>query len=384
MEASKMDRREPRLAALTDPAAVRKAVEEYSQIGREAFLVKYGFGPARVYFLVHEGSRYDSKAIAAAAYGYQHPELGPLRSDQFSGGERSVKARLEALGFTVERISSGDLAIAELQAGDVLTNRQLMSTFKVSNSGGMRRSLETDTLVLVSDLTKSLYLDEWEGDILHYCGMGQKGDQTLTGYQNKTLAESRSNGVAVHLFEVYEKNRYTYIGRLELAGEPYHGTQDDVDKKPRRVWVFPLRLVSGQPPALPSQTVRQIEQRQRKQARRLSDAEVAKRAAKNSGKAGSRTSTTTVYVRDAFVAEHARRRAAGHCELCKQPAPFKDKDGEPFLEVHHVVWLARGGQDSIENTVALCPNCHRRMHVLNREEDRSALATHARANSTQV
>jgi 5-methylcytosine-specific restriction protein A len=284
-----------------------------------------------------------------------------------------VKARLEALGFTVERISSDDLAIAQLRPGDVLTNRQLMSTFKVSNSGGMRRSLQTNTLVLVSDFTKSLYLDEWQGDVLHYCGMGQKSDQTLTGNQNKTLAESRSNGVAVHLFEVYEKNRYTYIGRLELAAEPYPGTQDDVDNKPRRVWIFPLRLLSGQPPALPSQTVRQIEQRQRKQARRLSDAEVAARAAKNSGKTGSRTSTTTVYVRDAFVAENARRRTAGRCELCKQEAPFKDKMGEPFLEVHHVVWLAKGGKDSIENTVALCPNCHRIMHVLDKEDDRAAL-----------
>jgi 5-methylcytosine-specific restriction protein A len=45
------------------------------------------------------------------------------------------------------------------------------------------------------------------------------------------------------------------------------------------------------------------------------------------------------------------------------------------LECHHVVWLAEGGDDHIENTVALCPNCHRRMHVLNAPADREKLKT---------
>ncbi|WP_223111555.1 HNH endonuclease [Billgrantia pellis] len=32
-------------------------------------------------------------------------------------------------------------------------------------------------------------------------------------------------------------------------------------------------------------------------------------------------------------------------------------------------WLAKGGEDTIENTVALCPNCHRKMHALGLEAD---------------
>jgi hypothetical protein len=64
----------------------------------------------------------------------------------------------------------------------------------------MRRSHTTNTLVLVSDRT-GLYEDRVEGDVFHYTGMGQVGDQTLTS-QNKTLAESSSNGVSVHYFEV--------------------------------------------------------------------------------------------------------------------------------------------------------------------------------------
>jgi len=54
--------------------------------------------------------------------------------------------------------------------------------------------------------------------------------------------------------------------------------------------------------------------------------------------------------------------AGGKCEACDSPAPFSTASGRPYLEVHHVVSLADGGPDSINNCVALCPNCHRALH----------------------
>jgi len=57
------------------------------------------------------------------------------------------------------------------------------------------------------------------------------------------------------------------------------------------------------------------------------------------------------------------------------PAPFNKKNGDPYLETYHVIWLAEGGDDSIENTVSLCPNCHRKMHVVNSKADRIYLKT---------
>jgi hypothetical protein len=89
------------LINLTSAAAVLQAADEFDRIGREAFLAKYGFGPAQSYFVEIAGRRYDSKAIAGAAHGYQHPELGPLRASDFSGGEATVQAKLEELGFEV-------------------------------------------------------------------------------------------------------------------------------------------------------------------------------------------------------------------------------------------------------------------------------------------
>ncbi|HEX6748463.1 MAG TPA: DUF3883 domain-containing protein [Longimicrobium sp.] len=67
------------------------------------FLTKYGYGYSREYFLVVGDETFDSKAIFAAAYGYQYPERGAPKSSQFSGGEATVQRRLEALGFVVER-----------------------------------------------------------------------------------------------------------------------------------------------------------------------------------------------------------------------------------------------------------------------------------------
>nr|WP_257903542.1 HNH endonuclease [Pseudoalteromonas sp. CR1] len=53
------------------------------------------------------------------------------------------------------------------------------------------------------------------------------------------------------------------------------------------------------------------------------------------------------------------------CQLYNQPAHFKNISGEPYLETHHIIWLAKGGKDTIANTVALCPNSQRKMHIQN-------------------
>lgn len=87
------------------------------------------------------------------------------------------------------------------------------------------------------------------------------------------------------------------------------------------------------------------------------------------GNGGRRSINTNVFKRSVEVVKEARKRANGICQLCNQPAPFSDRNGNPYLEVHHVKWLSQGGEDSTSNTVALCPNCHTRMHILDDPED---------------
>ncbi|MCR5760750.1 MAG: HNH endonuclease [Sphaerochaetaceae bacterium] len=78
---------------------------------------------------------------------------------------------------------------------------------------------------------------------------------------------------------------------------------------------------------------------------------------------------TSRFERNATIVEYAKRRANGICQLCEKPAPFYDSQRKPYLEVHHIDWLSEGGSDTISNTVALCPNCHRKMHICNDYSD---------------
>jgi 5-methylcytosine-specific restriction protein A len=77
-----------------------------------------------------------------------------------------------------------------------------------------------------------------------------------------------------------------------------------------------------------------------------------------------RTSTTSfAYSRSADIVAEALHRADGICEHCGKDAPFiRSSDNTPYLEVHHVEPLAKDGPDSLENVLALCPNCHKQLH----------------------
>ncbi len=130
-----------------------------------------------------------------------------------------------------------------LSIGQEISNSELVSIFHCGNMGSMRRSRGTNTLVLVADYTKGIYHDKWISGVLHYTGMGKNGDQSTSDSQNSTLANSNTNGVDVHLFEVMDEGRYTYCGRIELVDKPYTETQPGEDGVDRIVWMFPIRPV---------------------------------------------------------------------------------------------------------------------------------------------
>lgn len=72
---------------------------------------------------------------------------------------------------------------------------------------------------------------------------------------------------------------------------------------------------------------------------------------------------SNTFKRNPDVVAEVLERAKGICERCGTDAPFmRSSDGTPYLEVHHKVRLADGGEDTVENTIAVCPNCHRELH----------------------
>lgn len=126
--------------------SVSAAIAEFDQLGRIAFLAKYGFGPSRTYFLLHDGVAYDSKAICGAAHGYLTGSPGPLGPSDFSGGDKTVKSRLEKLGFAVigqpQRIKVGAADGGRLDAECELHRLGGAFTVTLLSRGGAKGSAD--------------------------------------------------------------------------------------------------------------------------------------------------------------------------------------------------------------------------------------------------
>jgi HNH endonuclease len=69
------------------------------------------------------------------------------------------------------------------------------------------------------------------------------------------------------------------------------------------------------------------------------------------------------FVRDPLVMAYAKVRAGFGCEVpdCRHPT-FQSNVGQPYCEVHHIVPLAEGGEDTVGNVACLCPAHHREIH----------------------
>jgi 5-methylcytosine-specific restriction enzyme A len=257
-----------------------------------------------------------------------------------------------------------------VKPGDVIDNETLRENFKCSAAGAMRRSPGTNRLVLISDHTQPACDDKWIGKTFHFTGRGLNGEQGLSFNQNKALCESNESGTRLFLFEVFRDGEYTYAGEAILSDNPYLSRQTDSEGKARDVTVFPLVLKgNAHPPLIKKELPATHEEIVRKKAQQLplDELEFQARYAVKGG--GRREVISEVFDGDQIVSEYAKRRADGTCQLCNLPAPFRDRNGEPFLEIHHIIPLEEGGEDVVENVAALCPNCHRKMHELNLPAD---------------
>jgi 5-methylcytosine-specific restriction endonuclease McrA len=120
-------------------------------------------------------------------------------------------------------------------------------------------------------------------------------------------------------------------------------------------------------------------------ARRSPRDTVFAQAARATGPAERRTVTRDDFVRNPYVVAAALLRAEERCEMpgCTRDLFVRD-DGSRYLEVHHIVPLGEGGNDSLNNAAALCPACHREMHygVLRNQHRATVLSHIASLNGT--
>lgn len=196
------------------------------------------------------------------------------------------------------------------------------------------------------------YDDRFHADgLIEYFGEGQVGDmQMIRG--NKAIANHVENGKSLLLFEKeYPARTITFLGELVCQGWHWEESRDSQDTL-RKAIVFELRQledivesVDASPtPADDLEALRKL----------------AMEAAAPSAPGG--TTNRNIYTRSAQVKAYVLARAKGHCQGCEQPAPFLRPDGKPYLEPHHIRRASDGGPDDPRFVIALCPNCHRRVH----------------------
>jgi 5-methylcytosine-specific restriction protein A len=199
-------------------------------------------------------------------------------------------------------------------------------------------------------------------DTFLYTGEGTEGDMTMDG-GNKSIRDHHANNEDLHLFEDTEHPWIvTYRGQYEYDSHQWEVLPDENENR-RDAIRFLLTPIGGT----------EIELTGRVST--LSDEELYENAKRSSPEAGepepgaSTTNSGQSYTRSEVVKQFALRMAGEICQGCDEEAPFVDSDGEPYLEVHHLHSRADGGADDPENVLAICPNCHRRVHY-GRDGDR--------------
>ena len=201
------------------------------------------------------------------------------------------------------------------------------------------------------------YEDEFQPDgTFLYSGEGADGDMEMEG-GNQAIRSHRDSNEDLHLFEDTEYPWIvTYVGQFEYVGHQWD-TLEDKEGDERQAIRFRLEPVGGTDVEIESGTPSSLSVEDLFQKAKESSPTERSRTSQSSGSGSRRT-----YSRSEVVKEFALRTADGVCQGCDEEAPFLDKDGEPFLEVHHLHRRSDGGPDNPENVIALCPNCHRRVH----------------------
>jgi 5-methylcytosine-specific restriction enzyme A len=371
---------------------VLQAIREYDHLGQDGFLERYGFDRARQYLLVHDGKRYDSKAIVGAAHGFL-PGERPLMAGEFSGGEATVCRLLRRLGFTV-------------QVGEALTTDRLvrlLSKLQVYRRDGLpalyqpitllwafgrafddapRLAAWTETRQQVSDLFDR-YGRPWEGNrvyypiaALHGAGLWELdvAPETVPSAHGSSVPErwfderQPRGGLAEPVYNLMRDSPEARSGAVRVLVDTYFLDADAAEL------LAELGLLA---PTVTSPAEASFATLSSGYKHLCSRADIFWR-----NRDAVRTERTTS---DLIRSRDARRavllRSGGRCENPRCAGDVRDVtvNGEPILEIDHVHDLALGGRDYPAQMIALCPNCHAiKTRGSTREELRPVLLEAAR------
>jgi 5-methylcytosine-specific restriction protein A len=163
-------------------------------------------------------------------------------------------------------------------------------------------------------------------------------------------------GKDLHLFRQDRKAYVRYIGQMVCTGS-HNENAPDTDDVLRKAIVFELTPIEefNQAQEVGDPELRSLTQESLEGLRQKALGEAVEAVTPQERKSVWRRRSMAIRI-------YVLRRASGSCEGCQCPAPFKRLDGVPYLEPHHIRRLSDGGPDHPRWVIALCPNCHRRVH----------------------
>lgn len=301
--------------------SVLKALVEHDELGRGAFLAKYGFGEARSYVLVYEGQEYDSKAVAGVAHKWDQGRV--LAADEFSGGKDHAAAWLKRAGFHVKAVKNPDWARDEI----ILACR----------------------LVMENDWKG---LDAQDGRVVELSGLLQLLPLHTEAERNEKFRNP--NGVARKTFDIATRHP-------EYQGKPTNGGALDVAvlheflARPAEMTeverLIRQGIAEGDLQVLAPTEDEEFDDFSAPEGRLL----MRRHRARERNKSLRKKKIASVLQRGGWLA----------CEACgfDFEAVYGDR-GAGYIECHHVLPLhvAGEGRTKLSDLALICANCHRMIH----------------------
>lgn len=207
------------------------------------------------------------------------------------------------------------------------------------------------------------YVDQFREDgTFWYTGEGQEGDMDMTR-GNRAIRDHEANGKKLYLFEAVGQGQVRYLGNATYLSHHWE-ERKDAKGDMRDAIVFELAVetetdeqesVGASEPSPGYDAHRNLRSLNLEELRDLA----LNRASPSASEEERREN---VRRRSEAVKEYVLRRANGICEGCEKEAPFTTNGGRLYLESHHIRRISDGGPDHPRWVIALCPNCHRRVH----------------------
>ncbi|MEV6523667.1 HNH endonuclease [Longispora sp. NPDC051575] len=308
------------LAEVTRPD-VLAALAEFDRVGREEFLASAGFGTAREYFIEHDGQRYDSKAIVGYAHGVSQGV--PLRSGDFTGGDKSVATLLRNLGFVVRQIRNPDWTRDEIVLACDLV---VANDWKLVGVNDPRVSELSDLLQ-----TAAIHPVAARGDrFRNPAGVARKTSDIATRHPSYTGAPTHGNRLDEEVL-------------LEFMAQP----------EEMRAYADALRaeIEAGEKAERPPVADPDLEGHSADEGRVLQRLHLRRERDPK--------------LKSAKLAAAKRQGQAIACEVCGFDFRLTyGPRGEDYIECHHRTPLSVSGptRTRIEDLALICSNCHRMIH----------------------